>query len=57
MLGQYNVPFLTDEIREQEGIDSTIDETNWYLDKLPAHIQLLEKIRRRGQMSNEGSRL
>lgn len=57
MLGQYNVPFLTDEIRKQEGIDSTIDETNWYLDKLPAHIQLLEKIRRRGQMSNEGSRL
>jgi DNA polymerase elongation subunit (family B) len=57
MLGQYNVPFLTDEIKEQEGIISTIQESSWYLDKLPAHIQLLEKIRRRGQMRNEGSRL
>jgi len=56
-LGQYNVPFLTDEIREQEGINTPQEETNWYLDKLPAHIQLLEKIRRRGQICNEGSRM
>jgi DNA polymerase elongation subunit (family B) len=57
MLGQYNVPFLTDDIRQLEGIDTQLEEMNWYLDKLPAHIQLLEKIKRRGQMSNEGSRL
>lgn len=57
MLGQYNVPFLTDEIKEQEGIITPQQEVNWYLDKLPAHIQLLEKIRRRGHMRNEGSRL
>lgn len=57
LLGQYNVPFLTDEIREEEGITTPSEETNWYLDKLPAHIQLLEKIKRRGQMGNEGSRL
>lgn len=57
MLGQYNVPFLTDEIKQSEGINTHSEEINWYLDKLPAHIQLLEKIKRRGQMSNEGSRL
>jgi hypothetical protein len=56
-LGQYNVPFLTDDIREQEGIETPQEETDWYLSKLPAHIQLLEKIKRRGQMRNEGSRL
>jgi DNA polymerase elongation subunit (family B) len=57
ILGQYNVPFLTDEIKIKEGIDTPQQETDWYLDKLPAHIQLLEKIRRRNHMSNEGSRL
>ncbi|ADO00461.1 hypothetical protein WIV_gp117 [Wiseana iridescent virus] len=56
-LGQYNVPFLTDEIKEEQGIQTFEEESNWYLDKLPAHIQLLEKIKRRGQMCNEGSRL
>jgi hypothetical protein len=56
-LGQYNVPFLTDDIREQEGIETPQEETGWYLSKLPAHIQLLEKIKSRGQMRNEGSRL
>lgn len=56
-LGQYNVPFLTDEIKEEEGIQTPEEESNWYLDKLPAHIQLLEKIKRRGTMCNEGSRL
>lgn len=57
MLGQYTVPFLTDEIKASEGIETPQEETDWYMDKLPAHIQLLEKIRRRGQMRNEGSRL
>lgn len=57
MLGQYTVPFLTNEIKEQEGVVTLQDETNWYLDKLPAHIQLLEKIRRRGHSRNEGGRL
>ncbi len=57
MLGQYNVPFLTDEIKQMEGIELPQQEMDWYLDKLPAHIQLLEKVKRRGQMSNEGSRL
>jgi DNA polymerase elongation subunit (family B) len=57
MLGQYNVPFLTEQIRETEGVNTPVEEENWYLDKLPAHIQLLEKIRKRGQMRNEGSRL
>jgi DNA polymerase elongation subunit (family B) len=57
MVGQYNVPFLTDEIRLVEGINTFEEETEWYLDKLPAHIQLLEKIKRRGQMRTEGSRL
>lgn len=57
MLGQYNVPFLTDEIKLAECIDTPQKELDWYLDKLPAHIQLLEKIKRRGQMSNEGGRL
>lgn len=57
MLGQYNVPFLTDELKIEEGIETQQQETDWYLDKLPAHIQLLEKIKRRGHMSNEGSRL
>lgn len=57
MLGQYNVPFLTEEIQEKEGILTPQEEMDWYLDKLPAHIQLLEKVRRRGQMRNEGSRL
>lgn len=57
LLGQYNVPFLTDEIKFLEGITTSQQETDWYLDKLPAHIQLLEKIRRRGQIRNEGSRL
>jgi DNA polymerase elongation subunit (family B) len=57
MLGQYNVPFLTDDIRMSEGIITPQKESDWYLDKLPAHIQLLEKIKRRGQMRNEGSRL
>ncbi|CCV01678.1 d DNA polymerase (B family) [Invertebrate iridescent virus 22] len=56
-LGQYNVPFLTEEIKEEEGIQTPEEETNWYLDKLPAHIQLLEKIKRRGHSRNEGSRL
>jgi DNA polymerase elongation subunit (family B) len=56
-LGQYNVPFLTDDIREQEGIETPQEETDWYLSKLPAHIQLLEKIKRRGQMRNEPNRL
>lgn len=56
-LGQYNVPFLTDEIKEEQGIQTSEEESNWYLDKLPAHIQLLEKIKRRGTMCNEGSRL
>jgi DNA polymerase elongation subunit (family B) len=57
MLGQYNVPFLTDEIKSSEGINTPQEENDWYLDKLPAHIQLLEKIRRRGHIRNEGSRL
>lgn len=57
MIGQYNVPFLTEEIKENEGIQTPEQETNWYLDKLPAHIQLLEKIKRRGHTRNEGSRL
>ena len=57
MVGQYNVPFLTDEIKNAEGIATRQQQMDWYLDKLPAHIQLLEKIRRRGQISNEGSRL
>jgi len=57
MLGQYNVPFLTDEIKISEDINTPQKENDWYLDKLPAHIQLLEKIKRRGQMRNEGSRL
>lgn len=57
ILGQYNVPFLTDEIKEEEGIQTLEEETNWYLDKLPAHIQLLEKIKKRGHSRNEGSRL
>lgn len=57
MLGQYNVPFLTDEIKMAEGIATPRDVNDWYLDKLPAHIQLLEKIRRRGHIRNEGSRL
>lgn len=56
-LGQYKVPFLTDEIRVSEGILTPQEEKNWYLDKLPAHIQLLEKIKRRGHARNEGSRL
>jgi DNA polymerase elongation subunit (family B) len=56
-LGQYNVPFLTDDIREEEGIVTQQEEMDWYLDKLPAHIQLLEKIKRRGLSRNEGSRL
>ena len=56
-LGQYNVPFLTDDIREEEGIETQQEEMDWYLDKLPAHIQLLEKIKRRGLSRNEGSRL
>ena len=57
MLGQYNVPFLTNAIKESENIVTSDQESDWYLDKLPAHIQLLEKIKRRGQMKNEGSRL
>nr|CAC84133.1 delta DNA polymerase [Iridovirus RMIV (IV22) regular R] len=57
MLGQYNVPCLTSQVREEERIETEEQEQNWYLDKLPAHIQLLEKIRRRGQMKNEGGRL
>jgi DNA polymerase elongation subunit (family B) len=52
MLGQYNVPFLTDEIKMAEGIATPRDVNDWYLDKLPAHIQLLEKIRRRGHIRN-----
>jgi DNA polymerase elongation subunit (family B) len=57
MVGQYNVPFLTDDIRSDEGIDSAQQETDWYLSKLPAHIQLLEKIKRRGVDTVEGCRL
>lgn len=57
MLGQYNVPFLTDSVRVEEGIETDEQETDWYLEKLPAHIQLLEKIKRRGHIGNEGSRL
>jgi DNA polymerase elongation subunit (family B) len=57
LLGQYKVPFLTDEIRQEKGIESAQEETDWYLEKLPAHIQLLEKIKRRGLSRNEGSRL
>jgi DNA polymerase elongation subunit (family B) len=57
LLGQYNVPFLTDAIKEIEEIDSIEKEREWYLEKLPAHIQLLEKIKRRGLIPNEGSRL
>jgi len=57
MVGQYNVPFLTDEVKREEHINTPQQEADWYLDKLPAHIQLLEKTRRRGQMSNEGCRL
>ncbi|AHL67544.1 archaeal DNA polymerase I [Chloriridovirus anopheles1] len=57
MLGQYNVPFLTDEAKMEEEITNEKQEKEWYLSKLPAHIQLLEKIKRRGQIKNEGSRL
>lgn len=57
MLGQYNVPFLTEEIKDLEKIETPQQEKDWYLDKLPAHIQLLEKIKRRNQTRNEGSRL
>ena len=57
MLGQYNVPFLTEEVKLEEGIETAVQERNWYSDKLPAHIQLLEKLKRRGQLNNEGGRL
>lgn len=53
MVGQYNVPYLTDEMRDE----ITTQDKMWYLDKLPAHVQLLEKIKSRGHIKNEGSRL
>jgi hypothetical protein len=56
-LGQYKVPALTDEIKLAENISTQDQIDDWYLSKLPAHIQLLEKIKRRGQIKNEGSRL
>jgi hypothetical protein len=57
MLGQYKSKSLSDELRVSEGISTSEQERAWYLSKLPAHIQLLEKIKQRGQMKNEGSRL
>lgn len=57
MLGQYQAKILSDELREAEGLTTPEQERAWYLSKLPAHIQLLEKIKQRGQMKNEGSRL
>lgn len=57
MIGQYNVPYLTDSVRSEEGIVTKEHENNWYLDRLPAHIQLLEKTKRRGVATTEGCRL
>lgn len=57
MLGQYKSKILSDELRIAEEISTSEQERAWYLSKLPAHIQLLEKIKQRGQTKNEGSRL
>lgn len=57
MIGQYNVPKLTTDVMSEEGIVTPEQESDWYLDKLPAHIQLLEKIKRRGIATVEGCRL
>ena len=60
MVGDYTVPILTGTKEEQKeqmdkkGVD-TVDE--YYLSCLPAQVQLAERMKRRGQRVDAGSRL
>ncbi|GHV50364.1 DNA polymerase [Spirochaetia bacterium] len=47
-MGNYIVPLCKDDIQEKE---------KWYLNKLPGQVQLLEKIKKRGHIKDEGSRI
>lgn len=59
-LGSYNVKPLSTkpETRiEQIKRKGAVDETDYYLKSLPSHVQLAEKMRRRGQRVDNGTRL
>jgi DNA polymerase elongation subunit (family B) len=59
-LGQYKVkPFPTDEElrKKQLVLKSAEDENEYYTKCLPAHVQLSEKMKKRGQRVDVGTRL
>jgi len=60
LLGDYKVPILSDDPATravQLMKKKTTDEKEYYLSWLPAHVQLAEKMRSRGQRVENGSRL
>lgn len=57
-IGAYTVPLITSKF--EESLISTFTDADiklWYLNRLPGQVQLMEKIKRRGHMLDEGSRL
>ena len=59
-IGDYTVPFLPNggsERTKQLELKKTMDEKEYYLRCLPAQVQLAEKMRRRGQRVDVGSRI
>jgi DNA polymerase elongation subunit (family B) len=53
-IGNYIVPLITDDIVRGMSED---DIKEWYLERLPAQVQLEVKVRRRGHAKEEGQRL
>lgn len=59
-VGDYTVPLLPKSGLEREkqlDLKKTLDEKEYYLRCLPAQVQLAEKMRRRGQRVDVGTRL
>lgn len=59
-IGDYTTPVLSVDIIERErqlALKDAVDESEYYVKCLPAQVQLAEKMRRRGQRVDIGTRL
>lgn len=57
-IGNYTVPLLCDDTKEEQMTKKkAVNEKDYYMKCLPAQVQLAEKMKRRGQRVDTGTRL